>query len=98
MEEENYIKEKELKNSPKSIPIEALEIIIPKAKTQVCKIECNDGGQGTGFFCNILYGYNILKALITNNHVLNEDDILPNKKIKFSINNEKNIIRLQWMN
>ena len=88
MEEENYIKEKELKNAPKAIPIEVLEVLIPKAKTQICKIECSDGGRGTGFFCNILYGFNIIKALITNNHVLKEDDISPNKKIKFSINNE----------
>ena len=41
------------------------------------------------FFCKIQYTYNItLKVLMTNNHVLNEQDILSGKKIKFSINNE----------
>ena len=87
--EEEYIKEKELINAPKAIPINVLEILISKAKTQICKIECNNGGHGTGFFCNILYNYNIIKVLITNNHVLNEDDILKNKTIKFSLNNDK---------
>ena len=67
MKKENYIKEKELKNSPKPIPIELLKLLIPKAETSICKIECNDGGHGTGFFCNIPNGWNILRVLITNN-------------------------------
>ena len=89
MEEENVQYEKILENMPKSIPIDVLEVLIPKARTQICKIECKDGGRGTGFFCNILYDYSCIKALITNNHVLNEDDILLNKKIKFCVNEGK---------
>ena len=53
MENEEYDKEKELSNNPKSIPFETLEILIPKAKSCLCKIESNDGGHGTGFFCKI---------------------------------------------
>ena len=32
----------------------------------------------------------ILKAIVTNNHVLKENDILKGKKIKFSLNNDEN--------
>ena len=88
MKSQYYIPEKEIQNMPKSIPIEIMEILIPKAKSNICKIECNNGGSGTGFFCNIPFGWkNIMKVLITNNHVLTNNDILIGKKIKFSINN-----------
>ena len=90
MENDDYIKEKTLVNMPKAIPFEALDILSPKAKTNICKIKCNDGANGTGFFCNIPYEYNIiLKVLMTNNHVLNKEDLSIGKKIKFSINNDK---------
>ena len=87
---ENYIKEKEIANMPKSIPLQIMEILVPKLKKQICKIKLNDGGHGTGFFCNISYDYNsILKVMITNNHVLNKNDLSIGKKINFSINNDK---------
>ena len=89
MNEEKYIEEKILKNNPKSISIAALDIIIPKAKENICKIYCNDGSQGTGFFCNIPYDWGIMKVLMTNYHVLKEEDILIGKTIKLSLNNEK---------
>ena len=75
--EDDYIKEKEkeLVNIPKSIPLVALKLLIPKAETNICKVICNDGGYGTGFFCNIKNDWNIEKVLMTNNHVLNEEDI-----------------------
>ena len=53
MKMENYIKEKELKNSHKAIPIEVLKLLILKAETSIYKIECSDGVHGTRFFCNI---------------------------------------------
>ena len=83
MKSQYYIPEKEIQNMPKSIPIEVMEILIPKAKSNICKIECNNGGCGTGFFCNIPFGWNIMKVLITNNHVLTNNDILIGKKINF---------------
>ena len=89
MSDETYIKEKALNNMAKGLSYEILKIIFQKMETQICKIECKDG-HGTGFFCNIPYDWNInLKVLITNNHVLNQDDIEKGKRIKFSINNEK---------
>ena len=41
--EEEYIKEKELINAPKAIPINVLEILISKAKTQICKWDSHEG-------------------------------------------------------
>lgn len=65
-------------------------------ENQLCKIHCNDGAHGTGFFCNIPYGWNnTLKVLITNNHVLNNEDISIGKKVRFSINNEMNYYEIQ---
>ena len=59
-------------------------------ESQICKIDCNDSEYGTGFFCFIPYEWNsCIKILITNNHVLNKNDISFGKKIKFSLNNEK---------
>ena len=96
MENDDYIKEKTLVNMPKAIPFEALDILSPKAKTNICKIKCNDGANGTGFFCNIPYEYNIiLKVLMTNNHVLNKEDLSIGKKIKFSINNDKTFYEIE---
>ena len=87
---ETEIKEKELLNLPKPVRVEVLENLIPKIKTNICKIKCSGGGFGTGFFCNIPYKWQLtLKVLITNNHILKEKDLLGNKIIKFSINNEK---------
>ena len=96
MEDEDYYQEKELSDSPKSISFEILELLIPKAKTCICKIKCSKGGFGTGFFCNVENDFNeIIKVLMTNNHVLNQEDILAGKLINFSINNEKNCYEIQ---
>ena len=87
---EDEIKEKELANAPKPIRVEVLENLISKLKTYICKIKCSDGGYGTGFFCNISYNWQLtIKVLITSYHVLKKDDLLENKIIKFSINNER---------
>ena len=83
------IKEKALANVPKSIPVEVLKNLAQKGKTHICKIKFSQGRYGTGFFCKIPYSWDlILKVLITSNHVLNKEDLLLNKTIKFSINNE----------
>lgn len=59
------------------------------SRTHICKINCNDGGHGTGFFCNIPIGWNnYLRVLITNNHVLNKNDIKPGRIINFSLDND----------
>ena len=88
---QNYIKEKYLNNSPASISFDILNIIIKQKEKCFCKINCNNGGSGTGFFCLIPFPdkLNRLPVLITNNHILEKDDISKGKKIIFSINEGK---------
>ena len=87
--EEDYIKEKELANLPKGIGTKELIILLGLIKKNICKINCKDGSHGTGFFCLIPMGWgNFLTALMTNNHVLEENDIKPGKKINFTIDND----------
>ena len=84
MSKEEYIKEKELHNQSKAIPTEEMMDLIDLIKTHVCKITCKDGTHGTGFFCYIPIGWgNILPTLMTNNHVLNIDDIKPVNQSNF---------------
>jgi hypothetical protein len=56
MEDEKYIPEKQLANLPKSIPLQILKILVEKSEKQICKVYCNNGACGTGFFCNIIDG------------------------------------------
>ena len=57
-------------------------------KNAVCKIHKIGWIKCTGFFCKIPYNSNLLKVLITNNHILNEKDISKGQKIVISINDE----------
>ena len=84
MTEENYIREKELANQPKAIPTKEMIILLNLIKANICKIYCEDGSHGTGFFCNIPIGWgNYLTTLMTNNHVLNEEYIQPVKQSNY---------------
>ena len=53
-------------------------------------------GAGTGFFCKIPFPnfYNLLPVLITNNHILNEKDIIEGEVINFSLNNGKLLYKI----
>ena len=103
MEDENYIKEKNLKNGFKAISISQVDILSLKAKENICKIHYRKSMENTeltatGFFCSIpngSNGWNSLKVLITNNHVLNKNDISIDKIVKFSLNNEKNFYEIK---
>ena len=88
MEGQNYIKEKCLKDHAKSTSLSEQKTIIEQMEKSVCKIDINES-VGTGFFCIIPYDdWNSLKVLMTNNHVLENKDIIPGKIIKFSLNND----------
>ena len=54
----------------------------------ICKIYLKNDEIGTGFFCTIPFNNNFLTVLITNKHILNENDIDNNKIIKLMINNK----------
>ena len=72
------------------IPRKTNKIIDKQLECYICKIYA-DTKFGTGFFCNIPYNpynlgsWDILKVLITTNHVLTKDDLSLYKTINFSI-------------
>ena len=81
--------------SPDSITIEGTETILNQMKNTICKISKDKGERGTGFFCKIpVPGDILLPVLITNNHVLNEEDIKNNKTIKTTINDDKSYVNI----
>ena len=77
---------------PRVVPYECSKTIIEQMEKNICKITVGDE-QGTGFFCEIPFPNkdNMLKVLITNNHVIN-DSILkkPNAIIPLDIEEEAN--------
>ena len=84
--------EKYFSQSPKSISFEETENILVQMKKCICKIYKN-GETGTGFFCKIPYPNQskLLTVLITNNHVLNENDLKNNNKIRFTLKDDEQI-------
>ena len=71
-----------------------MEIILEQMKNCVCKIHSGKT-KGTGFFTKIPFKNTLIPVLITNNHVLDINDIMYGKNITISLNNEtifKNII------
>ena len=80
--------EKLIKEQPIPVSLKDTKEILFQMENCICKIYINNGEIGTGFFCKIPFNNNLLPVLITNNHVLNENDIDNNKIIKLMINNE----------
>ena len=87
------IKETLIENQPVPVDLEGTRLILSQMENCICKIVNDDGRKGTGFFCNIPFPdkNNLLNVLITNNHVLNANDIKNGKIIKLIIySKEKN--------
>ena len=81
-------KEQKNRHEIEPVSIEKTEKIIEQMKKCVCKIYSN-GSTGTGFFTKIPYKNEYIKVLITNNHILGEDEIKNNKVITYIINNNE---------
>ena len=94
---EEIDKEKSIDNYPNPVTIEGTNKILNQLKTCICKIE-NKDGNGTGFFCSIPYKNKNIKALITNNHVINQDFINENKEIGISLNDDKEFKTIELKN
>ena len=89
MDDNNNIKkEKSIKDSPDPLSIKDTEEIIEQMKYGVCKILKNKG-MGTGFFVKISLDGKKLPVLITNNHVIDQDDIDKNIIVTLKLNNYK---------
>ena len=92
MEEE--IKEQFIKESLNPVSMKCTEKILEQMRNNVCKIH---KGKiiGTGFFAKIPFNKSLLSVLITNNHVLDESDIIDGKNIVISVNNESKIMDIK---
>ena len=90
---ENTIKEKYLNDSITPISIKGMEKITFQLKNCVCKIRKKDNVKATGFFCKIPYqnNNNLITVLFTNNHVLNQNDLIINNKIEITMNDDNEI-------
>ena len=93
----DYEQEAILNQRPIPVPIKGVKKILYQMENSICKIYHENGKTGTGFFCNIPLFDKTLPFLITNNHVLNENDIKINKIIKITINNKVKIIKIDEM-
>jgi len=82
-----YYEEKLLAKAIKPISIKETELILGQMKNCVCKIKAGPK-KGTGFFIKIPYRNQLLNVLMTNNHVLGEEDILDDNYISIFLNNE----------
>ena len=89
---EDIINEKLIKNSLDPVSIEVTKKIINQMEKSVCKIYIN-GNTGTGFFAIIPYKNKFKKVLITNNHVLGENELKNGKIITFILNNNEKDIK-----
>ena len=91
-----YTEEKGLDGVVEGIDIENLEIIKNQSQKCLCKIKFDKNKSGTGFFCLIPFpkNTNLFQVLMTNNHVIGENDIINGKIIKFTINNDEKEINI----
>ena len=93
MEENWDYQPEQLINDNKPIPTPILEKCLEK-KTAICKILTGKGTGGTGFFCKLNLKNKSIIALLTNNHILNEDKIKLGSKIKIEHNKENKVIEI----
>ena len=85
---ENIVREGYINGSIIPVSLEGTNKILNQMKFNVCRIY-KAGINGTGFFCNLPYKSKLIPFLITNNHIINSEDIDNKKDIKISINNGK---------
>ena len=75
---------------PKEVTYEGIEMILQQMKNAICKIRISER-QETGFFCKIPFPdlNNMLRVLITTNHVINENLLFQeNERISIEIKAE----------
>ena len=83
----NIKQEISIPDQPIPVSIKGLKNILFQLENCICQIHKKNGGKGTGFFCKILFKNKLLPVLITNNHVLKEENIKNNEIIELTIYN-----------
>ena len=88
---DDYIKEAELDGSASILNLDQISQIQSQIHKCICDIKLNISGHGTGFFCKIPFpdSFHLLPTLITNNHVLGDNDIKEGNKINISFNKKE---------
>ena len=88
MEANNVKKSESKEDFPKKLSEEAKKIINEQLHQCICKIHGKNGIFGTGYFCKVPVSINneikYFPLLFTSNHVLNEEEIIKEKKVQFS--------------
>ncbi len=79
---------KQSNNNNEPIPIPIVEKCLEK-KTAICQIS----KKGNGFFCKLNLKKKSITALLTNNHILNEDTIKIGSKIEIEHNKKKKLLK-----
>ena len=87
----DIIEKKAIEEQPAPVVLEGTKVILSQMENCICKIVKDNGEKGTGFFCSIPFPdkNNLLNTLITNNHILNENDIENDKCIKLIMYNRE---------
>ena len=94
---EDSKKEKYINNiSPNPVSFKGTKNILNQMNNCICRIYNN--GNGTGFFTKIPFKNKLLPVLITNNHIINENDIKNNVTITFDLNNDKKLRTIELNN
>ena len=87
--------EKCFEDYPSIVTTEKTKLILNQIENCICKIYINEGGYGTGFLCYIENKRDKNKneekipVLITNNHIIGDEQINKNQQLKISFNNDK---------
>ena len=91
-QDKDYVPKNLIIGERRVIPFNEINRIQKKLDT-ICKI-IKEKENGSGFFCKINIKGKEMKALFTNNHVLNNKNINKNSIIKFMYNNKVNEIKI----
>ena len=82
-------KEKYISTTPEPVSLRGTENILFQMKNYICRIY--NSCKGTGFFTNIPFKSRTLPVLITNNHIIGENDIKNGSLIALYLNNNKEL-------
>ena len=93
---EDTIKEKFITKAIEPVSLDSTEKIVYQMKKCVCKININ-GINGTGFFVKLPFNNELIKVLMTNNHIINNKDIEKENlfTIIFENGKEKKLIKIE---
>ena len=86
---EERIEEGKIKGAIDAISLEKIGVIQDQMKTCICKVYGEK--MGTGFFCKMPFENKLIPVLITNYHIISDEFLKNNTKIKITLNNEKKL-------